>query len=211
MRRGEIASLAADAGRRFGGALALTLPGSRSLTFVELDDLAGRFAAGLRRLGVGPGVQVVLYLPNGWEWIVAYHAIARLGAVVVQANILLSGEEVTFIASDSRASVLITTLEKSAALSFGNGVRVVTLGGGPMEFGSLLRETYLPPVDVSTEDLFTIGYTSGTTGRPKGAMLTHRCVFTSLAATATTHVRHPGDYSLFGSALPACLRQYRHE
>src|SRR5882672_9718315 len=99
MRKGEIASLAADAAHRFGSACALTLPGFRSFKFEELDDLAGRFAAGLRKLGVGPGVQVVLYLPNGWEWIVAYHAIARLGAVVVQANILLSGEEVTFIAS----------------------------------------------------------------------------------------------------------------
>ncbi len=205
MRRAELSTLATDAARRFGDSVALTIPDSRSFTFRELDELAGRFAGGLARLGVSRGARVVLHLPNGWEWIVAYHALARLGAIVVPANILLSGEEVAFAAADSEAILLIASAEKAAAITTADAVKVITLGarsGGTIDFSSPLAHEYLSPVEVSPCDLFTIGYTSGTTGRPKGAMLTHRCLYSSLAATATMHVRHPGDTVLTSLPFP---------
>src|SRR5258707_15556838 len=94
MRRPELSTLAMDAARRFRDSVALTIPGSRSFTFRELDELDGRFAGGLARLGVSRGARVVLHLPNGWEWIVAYHGLARLGADAVPAYIFSSGAEV---------------------------------------------------------------------------------------------------------------------
>ncbi|PWR21681.1 AMP-binding protein [Zavarzinia compransoris] len=194
-----MSSLAFDAARRFGDAVALTLPGQGSLTFHEIDQRAGRFAGGLAALGIGPGDRVVLHLPNGWEWIAAYHALARLGAVVVPANILLSPQEVGYAAADSGAKALILPAERRDAVPVPAGA-IVIAPGGDAEFEALLASGYRAPVAVRPDDLFTIGYTSGTTGRPKGAMLSHRCVFSSMAATATIHVRHRGDTVL--SALP---------
>src|SRR5258708_3585889 len=128
MRRAELSTLATDAARRFGDSVALTIPDSRSFTFRELDELAGRFAGGLARLGVSRGARVVLHLPNGWEWIVAYHALARLGAIVVPANILLSGEEVAFAVADSEAVLLIASAEKGTAIAIAEGVPMIGLG-----------------------------------------------------------------------------------
>src|SRR5260221_741389 len=141
MRRPELSTLAVDAARRFRDFVALTIPGSRSFTFRELDELAGRFAGGLARLGVSRGARVVLHLPNGWEWIVAYHALARLGAVVVPANILLSGEEVAFAVADSEAGLLIVSAEKVTTISRAEAVPVIALDddtGAAIQVSSLL-------------------------------------------------------------------------
>jgi long-chain acyl-CoA synthetase len=198
----EISTLVTRAATRFGDRVALTLPESKSFTFNEIDDLAGRFAGGLKRLGIDRGDRVTLHLPNGWEWIVAYHAIARLGAVVVPANILLSGEEVAHAVTNSGSSALIVLAEKRDGIATAPNVQIVTLGAatGSVDFPELLSGRYEEPVPVSPDDLFTIGYTSGTTGSPKGAMLSHGNIHASMVATATLHVRHGGDVAL--SALP---------
>ncbi|WP_394890440.1 class I adenylate-forming enzyme family protein [Mesorhizobium sp. AaZ16] len=150
--------------------------------------------------GLKTNDRIVLHLPNGWQWIVAYHAIARLGAVVVPANFLLSAEEVAYIHENSQAAALIVPAER--ATFFKANTRVFTLGRIPEteDLSDLLEGKYLPPVERSPDDLFTIGYTSGTTGRPKGATMTHGGLFASLAGTATIHLRHSGDAVL--TALP---------
>lgn len=198
--RGVISELTQDAAGHFGRDVAIAFPGDRSLSYDEAEALAGRFAGGLAALGIGTGDRVLLHLPNGWRWIVAYHAIARLGAVVVPANILLSGEEVAFIAADSGAAVTILAPEKAGA-KVGTALKIVPGGGtGRVAFANLLEAEWRPPAFLQPDDLFTIGYTSGTTGRPKGAMLTHGAVFTSVAMTATVHVRTRADR--VWSALP---------
>ncbi|MBT9370853.1 AMP-binding protein [Rhizobium sp. CSW-27] len=198
----RISDLAFNAARRFGEKTALTLPGIRSFSFREIDDLAGRMAGGFAERGLKAGDRVVLHLPNGWQWVVAYHAIARLGAVVVPANFLLSAEEVAYIAEDSEASALICPAERRAA--FTSRAHVFTLGAAPdaEDLIGLLDGAYMLPVERSPEDLFTIGYTSGTTGRPKGATMTHGGLFASLAGTATMHVRHAGDAVLTSLPFP---------
>lgn len=202
MIRAVISSLASDAAVRFGTSPALMLPGQRTFNFVELDDLVGRFAGGLNRRGITAGDRVALHLPNGWEWIVAYHAIARLGAVVVPVNILLSADEVAFIVADSGASALILPADRRAAIGVVDGVTAIVVGQADdaLNFGELLEENYREAIGREPDDLFTIGYTSGTTGKPKGAMLSHGGLFASLAATATIHVRHAKDTVL--SSLP---------
>ncbi|WP_205817593.1 AMP-binding protein [Burkholderia sp. Ac-20345] len=194
--------LVRHAAERFGERIALMVPSEGEYTYRQLDELAGRFAGGLAALGVEPGDRVVLYLPNGWQWIVAYHAIARLGAVVVPANGLLSAQEVAYIASDSQAVVAILPAERSALVPLDREVRRITLGNAAdaLAFDALLQSDYREPVERRPDDLFTIAYTSGTTGKPKGAMLTHRSLWESLVGTATAHVRHAGDVVL--SSLP---------
>ncbi|PNG24577.1 class I adenylate-forming enzyme family protein [Methylocella silvestris] len=202
MPQAVMSNLTQRAAQRYKDAVALKLPGAGCFTFQELDDLAGRFAGGIRGLGVRPGDRVLLHLPNGWEWIVAYHAIARMGAVVVPANFLLSAAEVAFAARDCGAIALILPAERKSAVEVNANVAVVALGSsaGAVEFETLLAGACIDPVKRAPDDLFTIGYTSGTTGKPKGAMLTHGCVFASMAATATMHVRHAADIVL--SSLP---------
>ncbi len=194
--------LAHNAVGRFGERIALTLPGEGSYSYRELDERAGCFAGGLAAQGVKPGERVVLHLPNGWQWIVAYHALARLGAVVVPANILLSAPEVAYMVKDSQAVAVILPAQRADSIPLTAGTRRITLGAAPgaAEFQEVLAGIYREPVRRAPDDLFTIGYTSGTTGKPKGAMLTHRCLYESMAGTATVHVRHAGDVVL--SALP---------
>lgn len=198
----SIAALAADAAKRFGDDIAVTVPGEGDFSFREIDRRAGCFAGGLADLGIGQGDRVVLHLPNGWEWIVAYHALARSGAVIVPANILLSPHEVGYVAADSGAKALILPSERLESAAWPPGIQTITVGASvaALDFADILKGEYRHPVSCDPDDLFTIGYTSGTTGQPKGAMLSHRCVFSSMAATATMHVRHRSDTAL--SALP---------
>ena len=200
--RSLISDLAQHAAHRWADRPAIAFPGSRELSFTEIDQLAGRFAGGLAARGIGLGDRVVLHLPNSWEWVVAYHAIARLGAVVVPANILLSSPEVRFVTENSGARAIIVGASRREAV--GNAAEAILIDGpaslGDQSFDTLLEGDWLAPRDLAPDTLFTIGYTSGTTGKPKGAMLTHGNIFASVAHTATIHVRHSGD-RIF-SALP---------
>lgn len=204
-----MSALVHDAARRFGERVAITMLGEGgSATFAEVEEQAGRHAGGLARLGIGRGDRVALYLPNGIDWIVSYHAIARLGAVVVPVNFLLTPAEVAFIAGDAEAKAIIlpgTRDEAVEAALSEAGIRPIRIlhgagGRGDMRLEQLLDAAWQAPVEVAPDDLFTIGYTSGTTGKPKGAMQTHRAVFGSTAMSATVHVRHGGDRVL--TALP---------
>lgn len=198
--RGVMADLLFEAARRTPDAT-IDFPGIRTLRFEELDDLAGRLASGLASLEIGRGDKVLLHLPNSWEWIVAYHAIARLGAVVIPANILNSPDEITYMATDGEAKAAILPSARAGSIACGPIV-IVTGEATPdsISFDDLLNHAYRQPVDVSPDDLLSIAYTSGTTGKPKGAMQTHRNVFGSTAMTATVHVRTAADHIY--SALP---------
>ena len=200
MRR-ILSDLTSEAARRWGSAPALTVPGEGSFSFAELDALAGRCAGGLAALGVARGDRVVLYLPNGWQWIVAYHAVLRLGAVVIPANILLAATEVLYMTRDAGARALILP-DGCEALRDAPVEAVVTPGGtgGTVGFDTLLDSFPPAPAAMSPDDLLAISYTSGTTGQPKGVMLTHGNVAASVMHTATIHVRHAQDRIY--SALP---------
>lgn len=204
--------LSENASARFGSATAL-ITDDRTLTFKDLNGLVSKFAGGLAALGIRAGDRVVLYLANQWEWVVAYHAIARAGAVVIPANFLLSVDEVAYITADCNAVALIGPHDRCQAIQAHDNVQVqhfvYTRGNGAdirfatsrfKCFETLLENAPLAPVARQPSDLFSIGYTSGTTGRPKGAMLSHQAVYLSTALTATLHVRHEGERVV--SALP---------
>jgi long-chain acyl-CoA synthetase len=206
MTSSTISDLTACAAAQFGERAAIFIDGGAVATFTEIDSRAARFAGGLAALGVGQGDRVVIYLPNSIEWVVAYHAVAKLGAVVVPANILLSAAEVGFIAADSEAKVVLCDRSRLEAViscipELSRPLLIAPLADhDEMSFERVAAGSALKCCDVAPDDLFTIGYTSGTTGKPKGAMMSHRAVYDSTAMTATIHVRHSGDRVL--SALP---------
>lgn len=176
--------------------------GERTLSYGQLHAAATNLAADLRGDGVGPGDRVGIHAPNCWEWVVAYHAIAALGGVVVPVNALLTPDEVDFMLGDCGAVAVFGSADSLSRLDQAGaapGVARRSFDG----FDDLLVRP-ASPFDAPTIDAdapVTIGYTSGTTGRPKGAVQTHRSVFANIALTATVHVRTDNDIVV--TALPA--------
>ena len=207
----DLGTIVARSAQRYGPKLAL-VAGQRTLTYQALHDLCGRVAGGLRELGVRPGDRVSLYSPNRWEWVVAYHAALRAGAVVNPINVMLTPEEVAFVLNDCGAAVIFTAGEKAAVMA-GLTRAVPTLrrvisfdpaGGEVTLFADLL--TSAPATQQiprpAPADLSTIGYTSGTTGHPKGAMQSHRAVFLNTAALFAVQARTGDDVMLNALPLP---------
>lgn len=154
-----------------------------SLDHATFGVLSDRVAMGLLARGVRTGDRVGLYAPNGPEFALAYAGILKAGASVVPINLLIGHEEAAYILSDSGARGLIAhaALRELAALlpqAAPNLEWVVELGGGPevtANLAALLGAEAIPPEPALEPDeaLAAILYTSGTTGFPKGAMLTH--------------------------------------
>jgi O-succinylbenzoic acid--CoA ligase len=153
--------------------------GEESVTYAELDTRVARVAGGLKALGVENGDRVAMVLGNSIEFVVVMFAIARLGAVAVPLNIRHQLVENRDLIEDCAAKVVVHEYDltdrvpEPAALSnLGHAIAVRRDAGAPL--ADLLNA---PPVNgafpVNEEDTTTILYTSGTTGRPKGAMLTH--------------------------------------
>src|SRR5580698_4180009 len=201
----------ARSARQFGSKSAL-IAGERTLTYQALHELCDRVAGGLHTLGVRPGDRVSLYSPNRWEWVVAYHGALRAGAVVNPINVMLTPEEVAFVLNDCGAAAIFTAGEKAEViLSLTRAVptlrRVVSfdpVGGDATPFEDLLSCTARVPeiARPAPSDLSTIGYTSGTTGHPKGAMQSHRAVFLNTAALFAVQTRTDRDVLLNALPLP---------
>ncbi len=207
----DLGSIVTRAARRFGSKTALIAAG-RTLTYQALDDLCDRVAGGLHDIGVRPGDRVSLYSPNRWEWVVAYHAALRAGAVVNPINVMLTAEEVAFVLNDCGAAAIFTSGDKAAVIagltrSVPTLHRVISFGpagSGVTSFEELLSHPAAAP-DVprpAPADMSTIGYTSGTTGHPKGAMQSHRAVFLNSAALFAVQTRTDRDVMLNALPLP---------
>src|SRR5882724_11244447 len=112
----DIGHLLVTAAERYGNRTALICV-DRTLSFSELDDLAERFALGLRDLGLNPGERVTLWLENGWRWVVAYFGIFRAGAVANPVNALLTPDEVDFIVENCNARAIVGDSTKLRSLN----------------------------------------------------------------------------------------------
>jgi long-chain acyl-CoA synthetase len=174
------------------------------LTFLELKQRADSLAAALARLGIAKGDRVGIMLPNCPQYIVAAFAILRLGAVVVNINPSYTAREALIVASDSGVRVVIT-LDALAPLVRGiqaqtaiEQIIVTSLAeysaaaAPPPEIDGALTLTRLlapvtasdlPRVSIVPDDLAVLQYTGGTTGTPKGAMLTHGNIWANVVQT----------------------------
>ena len=146
------------------------------LSYAELDALAGQVAGLLRAKGVAPGDRVGVMLPNVPHFAAAYYGALRLGAAVVPMNILLKEREVAFYLGDSEAKVLLAWHEYADAAHPGAeqaGAECVLVEPGQLDTLLARCEPVAEVAERDADDTAVILYTSGTTGTPKGAELTH--------------------------------------
>ena len=154
--------------------------GEEQVGYSELDALAGKVAGGLRALGVGKNDRVAMVVSNSVEFVVLRYAIARLGAISVPLNIRHQLAENRHIIEDCAAKVVVYEAELAGKVPTPHSLACVEHAialhrdGRAAPLAGLLATR---PVDEATpvheEETATILYTSGTTGRPKGAQLTH--------------------------------------
>src|SRR5262245_1570546 len=177
--------------------LAILFEGRR-LSYGELDGLAGRVSGALRARGVGRGDRVAVHLPNIPEFVVCYLGIVRAGAIAVSINPSLTQPEVTFLLEDSGTRACFTTetgreaIDRSA-LPVLEHVVVCEGTGRPSLGGWAGTADPAPALAMDPGDPAVILYTSGTTGKPKGATLTHGNLESNSWATVHHCGFRPGD------------------
>lgn len=156
----------------------------REFTWAQLDRIVNKLGNALKYLGVRRGDVVALYLPNSPEFLFAYFAATRIGAVALPFNILFRTEEIAYILENSRARILVgqsfevENYFASERDRFPYIEKVITVGepvAGCLDMYALIEDASdeLEMVDCMPDELGALVYTSGTSGHPKGAMLSH--------------------------------------
>ncbi|MDH3239021.1 MAG: long-chain fatty acid--CoA ligase, partial [Deltaproteobacteria bacterium] len=168
--------------RERGGKVALRFPPDGEMTYAVLEEDSRRFSAFLKSRGIGPGERVAILLPNVPEFVISYFGAISASAVAVPVNYRLSPPEVGYILSDCSVSALVTTREQFENVfpreDCGCVSTWVLIDGEDKEAFSFReamgREASPAPENGSPDDVAVLLYTSGTTGFPKGAMISHR-------------------------------------
>jgi len=188
----SIASILAESAVRYADRTAVVL-GPLRITYAELWDEAKRYAAVLHSKGIGEGDKVALLLPNTHHFPLAYFGVLALGGVAVPVHALLKAEEIEYVLTDSGARALVC-----AAPLLGEGAKGAELAGVPVlavmdggdasverldEFAASAQgvEAIVPR---DAHDTAVVLYTSGTTGKPKGAEITHLNVTMNVVVSA---------------------------
>jgi long-chain acyl-CoA synthetase len=199
----NLASLLTESAERAPGDPAIRL-GELELSYGELDQGSARLATLLGEKGLEPGDRVGVMLPNVPQFPIAYYGVLRAGTVVVPMNVLLKRREIAFYLEDSGAKLLLAWhgfAEEARTGAADAGVELIEVE--PSSFAAMLAEQEPTPglVDTAEDDTAVILYTSGTTGKPKGAELTHMNLFRNAdVSSRTTCEISQGDVVL--GALP---------
>ena len=171
------------------------------VTYEAFHRAVAAFAAELQARGVAKGDRVAVIMRNLPEWVVAFYAAASIGAIVTPLNAWWTGPELEYGLTDSGTKVAVTDAERYGRLTehFANCPalthvyvsreageiahpyvsKLEEVLGAPNDWAGL-PDSPIPPVEIDTDDDATIFYTSGTTGRPKGALATHRAINTNI-------------------------------
>ena len=171
-----------------------------TLSYGGFNDLAARIAGGLQAR-LEPGATVAFIMENRWELLPILYGIWRAGMVAVPVNYRLHEKEHAWIVENAQAALTIASPEiekKLTAVNFPN--EIITIGG--VDWISLTDSTPSPPPATAPDDPAWIFYTSGTTGRPKGAVITHRNLMAaSLAYHADVDFIGPEDIRLHAAPM----------
>ncbi|MEN7342430.1 MAG: class I adenylate-forming enzyme family protein [Pseudomonadota bacterium] len=161
-------------------------------SYAEANEISKSIGASLQAAGIGHGDPVAIAMRNYPEWILAFMAITRIGAAAVPMNGWWQTDELEYACRDSGAKLVIADPERAtrlAPVADGLGLRIVCARGeaeGAESWASFLSEgTDAPcPVEIDSDDIGTIFYTSGSTGNPKGVLQSHRATINALMTWA---------------------------
>ena len=205
---GSLYELFSRAVEEHRGKTALSFYGT-TFEFGRLQALVEKMAASLAASGVKKGDRVALMLPNCPQYVVSFFATVRLGAIVTQINPMYVEREIGHILNDSGAEIIVahadvyvrvkavlpdTNLKIVVVVDFGSE----ELGAGHRSFADFLATDVepAPEVDIDpAEDVAALQYTGGTTGKSKGAMLTHRNLVANVQQTIDVFVRDPAQFT----------------
>ena len=166
--------------------------GDRRFTYREFAERADRLSEALRRLGVGPGDRVAFLSPNCHRLLEAYYGVVQTGAILVPLNVRLTPRDFTFILNDAGATTIFVEPEfvpvwrqiRADVSSVRRAILLADAGEGAADtdgnYEALLAAeagAAPPPLPVGEDAVAELFYTSGTTGHPKGVMLTHRNLY----------------------------------
>ncbi|MFQ3318876.1 MAG: long-chain acyl-CoA synthetase [Natronomonas sp.] len=177
----------------------------QKITYEEFWIQTGQFAQALADAGVEPGDRVGVYLPNLPQYVIAFHGILRAGGIVVPMNPQYKSREIKHLLGDSSAVAVVTLADlvpQVQEVQDDTDVHtIISVGGdaeGATEFGAFLADDTLEPVDRDDDDVACQPYTSGTTGTPKGVLLTHRNLAFEARASPAVHDGIRADDKMLG-------------
>jgi long-chain acyl-CoA synthetase len=174
---------------------------SGALTYAQLNDKANRVATALMKIGIQPGEHVGLCAPNSGDWLSFYFGVLKTGAVAVTFSSLLKKNELELLVGHARPRVLLATdekLEDLKGLRGTGGVETVISSGGDLALPRLLEtgSRDFEAVDRDRTDTAVILYTGGTTGIPKGVMLSHENINAAIHTVVFNERSTPEDRAL---------------
>lgn len=170
--------------RRLYGMREAVIDGDLRLTYETFFDRCDRWSAALQDMGIKPGDRVAYIAPNTHAQLESFYAVPQIGAVVVPINYRLTAQDFAFIVNHSGSRILcvhsdyLTAVDAIRAELPGveHFVALEGAGAGWVDYEALIAtgNADFKPVDINEDDVISINYTSGTTARPKGVMITHR-------------------------------------
>ncbi len=181
-------------------AVFLSSPGRPDLDYAGADRRSGQLANALVHLGVAPGDRVAVQIEKSPTSVLLYLACLRLGAAVLPMNTAYTAPEVEYLVGDAEPTLLVRDPGGPSGPARLRSIEVDARGGGALADAADAEDPEFADVARGPDDLAAILYTSGTTGRPKGAALSHRNLATNAEALSSVWAFQPDDVLLH--ALP---------
>jgi fatty-acyl-CoA synthase len=194
--------------RRLYGPREAVVDGAQRWTYSQFFERCDRWSAALQRMGVRPGDRVAYIAPNIHAQLESFYAVPQIGAILVPINFRLANEEFSYLLNHSGAKVLCVAEPHLDAVDairseIPSVERFIALEGGARpdweDYEALLDDSapIVEPVAIAEGDLITLNYTSGTTSRPKGVMITHRNAWMNSIGVLVHHAASCADRYLW--------------